>query len=473
MATIVWLAPAAILLLAIITFIIILPAYTLILAVITILRAKWHTYKHKVPNVWQGINTSLFQGKVFHTRHRPVVHSFDYPLYFSVVDIDEASELFGNENVYPDDPQQFQRDKLDVRRGALWPISSLMLLRDIDHMKNGEGLITKNLSSSSSNVVHRVSMRERIFNLLFERTNGKVDLTKAELTESKRKVLLVTHLMYYGYCFNPVSLYFILRQPQTTTENDDANNNNCNTEDEIEAIVVEVSNTPWNEMSIYVLHPDSVDIIDHTVYPPKKKDSKKLSNDTTAVTKSSPNSITKYRYKWKKNFHVSPFMTMDHDYDWKFQVSNDCIKVEANMIRQLDSSNGNDDTTASSSIDAVATRTNGTNSKEEKKGKLYFTAGFEIHRTIHPTSIFPLQLARVISRFPIYCFIIQLWIHYEAIWLLVKGVEFIPHPEGSETGASKAIASVMRPIFGLLDVVDGWWRRLKKRGVDGEKNKAA
>jgi DUF1365 family protein len=50
--------------------------------------------------------------------------------------------------------------------------------------------------------------------------------------------------MYYGYCFNPVSLYFILK-PNTNASNNGS-------EDEVEAIVVEVSNTPWNETSICI-----------------------------------------------------------------------------------------------------------------------------------------------------------------------------------------------------------------------------
>ena len=40
----------------------------------------------------------------------------------------------------------------------------------------------------------------------------------------------------------------------------------------------------------------------------------------------------------------------------------------------------------------------------------------------------------------------------------MKGVEFIPHPKGSETGASRAIGAAMRPVFAVMDVVDVWWK---------------
>ena len=49
-----------------------------------------------------------------------------------------------------------------------------------------------------------------------------------------------------------------------------------------------------------------------------------------------------------------------------------------------------------------------------------------------------------------------------------KYIVFIPHPNGSETGASRAIAAVMKPVFRALDVVDGW---LKNRSDCGTKSK--
>jgi len=415
------------------TFVILLPAYTILLAGTTIVRAKlqqsYHVSKRDhgerndvAPCPWSNTNTSLFQGSVFHIRHQPMVHSFKYPLHFSVVDLDEGSELFGEGNVQPCGGKMQQTNG---HRGKLWPLSKLMMLRDEDHLKNGEGLV---LNSE----VQSTSMQERIINLVHERTEGKLDLRATidstengkqrngnthSNTMTPRKIMLVTHLMYYGYCFNPVSLYFILK-PKPNNVDDEA--------EEIEAIVVEVSNTPWNEMSVYVLHPNSVDTVQSFVYPPS--DGFKSQS---------------YRYTWRKNFHVSPFMTMDHDYDWKFQISQDRIKVEAKMIRHPQQT-------------------------DSKDGVLYFTAGFDIHRKVTPSSRYPLQLARIIYRFPIYCFIIQVWIHYEALKLLMKGVQFIPHPEGSETGASKAIAVVMKPVFAAMDIVDTWLSEWRDNGKSKE-----
>jgi hypothetical protein len=43
--------------------------------------------------------------------------------------------------------------------------------------------------------------------------------------------------------------------------------------------------------------------------------------------------------------------------------------------------------------------------------------------------------------------IIQIWIHIQAFKLFIKGVEFIPHPKGSETMVSSVIAALMAPLF--------------------------
>lgn len=84
---------------------------------------------------------------------------------------------------------------------------------------------------------------------------------------SDQQILLLTHLSYYGYCFNPVSFYYILKKGASSigsagsTANADKGASSKFSDENIEAIVAEVSNTPWNEMKCYVLHPDSEDMM--------------------------------------------------------------------------------------------------------------------------------------------------------------------------------------------------------------------
>jgi DUF1365 family protein len=53
-------------------------------------------------------------------------------------------------------------------------------------------------------------------------------------------VRLLTNLRYFGHCFNPVSFYYCFDEPG----------------ERVEAVVAEVTNTPWGERHAYVLEPD-------------------------------------------------------------------------------------------------------------------------------------------------------------------------------------------------------------------------
>ena len=122
-----------------------------------------------------------------------------------------------------------------------------------DHLINGEGMKSKeegphNGDCPSVNMVEPFDLDTRIRNLVKERTNGKC--------QAKGDIMLLTNLTYYGYCFNPVSFYYVLKEsaPKHLPKN--------SATWEVEAIVAEVSNTPWLEMHCYVLHPHSSDMKD-------------------------------------------------------------------------------------------------------------------------------------------------------------------------------------------------------------------
>jgi DUF1365 family protein len=87
-------------------------------------------------------------------------------------------------------------------------------------------------------------------------------------------IRLLTHLRYFGYCFNPVSFYYCFDPSDRY----------------VETIVAEITNTPWSERHSYVL----TDAMNHYASEKKK------------------------RFQFTKDFHVSPFMDMDMSYDWRF-----------------------------------------------------------------------------------------------------------------------------------------------------------
>lgn len=114
-----------------------------------------------------------------------------------------------------------------------------------------------------------------------------LDLEVRELVQSKYgvypsgKIYLLTHLASLGYCFNPISLYFIFN------ENSDV----------LDYLILEVTNTPWSETHRYVL-----------------ANPKRLKNDI-------------YLYHFRKELHVSPFMRMNYSYKLNLKINEHQIIV--------------------------------------------------------------------------------------------------------------------------------------------------
>jgi len=98
-------------------------------------------------------------------------------------------------------------------------------------------------------------------------------------------IRLLTHLRYFGYCFNPVSFYYVFNDRDDRTQR-------------LETILAEITNTPWKERRGLVLSP-ALNLGSGTVL----------------------------KYRFDKDFHVSPFWPLDHRYDWRFQTPGDTLIV--------------------------------------------------------------------------------------------------------------------------------------------------
>ena len=99
------------------------------------------------------------------------------------------------------------------------------------------------------------------------------------------RICILTHLTYFGYCFNPVSFYYCY----------DSN-------DQLEYVISEINNTPWDERHVYV----------------------------TQVTDDKPMVIDSF----DKIFHVSPFLDMDFRYKWQFSRPNDDLIVNMDNFKE-------------------------------------------------------------------------------------------------------------------------------------------
>lgn len=92
------------------------------------------------------------------------------------------------------------------------------------------------------------------------------------------KIFLLTHLRYFGILFNPLSLYYCFDKSGQT----------------LNYVVAEVTNTPWLEKHRYLLKP--------------------------ALKENGLHSST------EKSLHVSPFMPMDLNYDFKYNIPKSELK---------------------------------------------------------------------------------------------------------------------------------------------------
>lgn len=176
----------------------------------------------------------LYEGRVVHRRRVDVEHDFEYRLFLPALDLSELDEVFRGRWFW-----STKRPALAWFRRADFHGPSTVPLAD--------------------------AVRDTVERELGRRPTGSITL--------------LGHLRYFGLSFNPVSFYFV---------NDEAG--------KLDAIVAEITNTPWLERHAYVL------------------DARACGDGPL-------------RFRFAKDFHVSPFLAMDYEYDWTFSRLGDRLVV--------------------------------------------------------------------------------------------------------------------------------------------------
>ena len=163
----------------------------------------------------------------------------------------------------------------------------------------------------------------------------------------KGPIRLLTHLRYFGHCFNPVSFYYCFDEKDK----------------KVEAILAEVTNTPWKERHTYVID-------------------EKLEADQKISFTATP----------KKQFHVSPFWGMDHDYEWFFSNPDEALNVIM---------------------------------KNYKDGQKVFNVALSLKRRDFNKK----GLIKAVLRFPLATIVVVYRIHLQALMLLIRRAPFFTHPD--------------------------------------------
>ena len=174
----------------------------------------------------------IYTGTIRHRRFTPFNHFFTYPLFMTYLDLNTIQTA--------------------VKQSWIWNINKPAMIsfrREDYHGKNKMTIDS--------------AVRKTIYNRIGYKVTGPIRL--------------LTHLRYFGYCFNPVSFYYCFNKNDT----------------EVDIILAEVTNTPWDERHSYII---------------KKKKRNGISSKLSADL--------------EKKLHVSPFWGMDHKYEWLFSEPN-------------------------------------------------------------------------------------------------------------------------------------------------------
>lgn len=190
------------------------------------------------------MKSALYLGRVSHARIAHVEHVFSYRHALLYLDLGELPRLF------------------DGR--WLW-----------SHERANVASFRRRDCLGDPNVPLDVAVRERV---------------REELGRDPRgPVRVLTQPRFLGYAFNPVSFYFCFADDAAET---------------LDAVVAEITNTPWNERHSYVLDA-------------------RASRGAQSV-----------RARFAKRFHVSPFQPMEHEYEWELTPPGDELHVRMKNLER-------------------------------------------------------------------------------------------------------------------------------------------
>jgi DUF1365 family protein len=190
-----------------------------------------------------ALQSAVYEGVVRHRRLIPRAHTFSYRMAQLYLDLEEIERVFAGRWLW----SREARNLAEFRRSDFLGPSTLPLTAAVKR--------------------------------LVERHTGR---------RPAGPVRLLTHLRYAGYIFNPVSFYYCYAADGAA----------------LEAIVAEITNTPWRERHAYVL-----------------------------PVEAARHSAGAWEWTFPKAFHVSPFVGLEREYAWRFSTPGQSLRVHMSVLR--------------------------------------------------------------------------------------------------------------------------------------------
>lgn len=253
----------------------------------------------------QKFSSAIYSGTVWHQRLSPKRHAFKYRVFMMYLDLAELDRVFAGSILWSSkqwSPARFKRT---------------------DFFGDEE-----------------ISLDDTVRDSVEQATGNR----------PLGPIRLLTNIRYWGFIINPISCYYCFDSSGTR----------------LEAMLLDVTNTPWNERQQYVLPCDS--------------------------------ELNEQKINFTKAMHVSPFMPMNMMYQWCGSAPNE--KLVFSLSNFLAESTGG-----------------------SSKTKV-FAAGVNLVRE----EITPAALAMILLRFPLMTLKVFFGIHWQALKLWLKGLKIFTHP---------------------------------------------